>query len=236
MGPEIAELKEMIKNIDILIEKEALERAERSKMESARSKEQAEILKEQAKRSKEQSERFKELDKLFEKTGKMFDETRKMFKETDAKFKETDKQIKNAFDLFEGQWGKLMESLVAGDLVRLLRERGIQITDTSTRRKGKKQGENYEFDIIAHNGTEIVIVEVKTTLRVKYVKKFLEQLKKVKEWLPEYKNFSIYGAIAFLDEQEDSALYAQKQELFVIKATGDSASIVNDANFKPKAF
>lgn len=36
----------------------------------------------------------------------------------DTKFKETDKRIKEGFELFEGQWGKLIESLVEGDLIR----------------------------------------------------------------------------------------------------------------------
>ncbi len=90
-------------------------------------------------------------------------------------------------DLFEGQWGKLMESLVEGDLVRLLDKRGIQVNDTSTRRKGSRNGEHYEFDIIAHNGEEIVIVEVKTTLQVGPVKKFIKRLHRAKDYLPECK-------------------------------------------------
>ncbi|MBK8632960.1 MAG: hypothetical protein IPN72_05100 [Saprospiraceae bacterium] len=32
-------------------------------------------------------------------------ETDSKFKETDLKFQQTDKRIKEAFDLFEGQWG-----------------------------------------------------------------------------------------------------------------------------------
>ena len=63
-------------------------------------------------------------------------ETDNKFKETDIKFKETDKRIKAAFDLFEGQWGKLMESLVEGDLIKLLQAKGINVHDTSMRRKG----------------------------------------------------------------------------------------------------
>ncbi|MEA3639735.1 MAG: hypothetical protein VBE63_07305 [Lamprobacter sp.] len=37
--------------------------------------------------------------------------------------------------LSTSQWGKLMESLVEGDLVNLLRARGIAITDTTTQLK-----------------------------------------------------------------------------------------------------
>ena len=193
-------------------------------------------FKETAERFKETDAKFKKTDLKFKETAERFKETDTKFKETDAKFKETDKRIKAAFDLFEGQWGKLMESLVEGDLVRLLRDRGIMIRDTSSRRKGAYQGQNYEFDIIAHNGDEIVVVEVKTTLRVKHVQKFINQLSHLRTWLPEYKHFKVYGAVAFLRAEEESELYAERQELFVIQATGNSASIVNDVHFMPKAF
>ena len=177
-----------------------------------------------------------ELIKSQQETNSELKEIALRFKETDAKFKETDKQIKAAFELFQGQWGKLMESLVEGDLVLLLRERGVMIRDTSSRRKGSYQGQNYEFDIIAHNGDEIVIVEVKTTLRVKHVNQFINQLERVKIWLPEYSDFKVYGAVAFLRAEEASDLYAERQELFVIRATGNSAAIMNDTRFVPKAF
>lgn len=158
------------------------------------------------------------------------------FKATDAQFKETDKRIKAAFDLFEGQWGKLIESLVEGDLLNFLQARGIQVQDTSTRRKGNYQGTSYEFDIIAHNGDEIVLVEVKTTLRVSHVKKFIKRLEQAKTWLSEYKNFKIYGAIAYLKAYEKSDAFAEAKKLFVIRATGDSASIINAVDFRPRVF
>ncbi|MBK7635705.1 MAG: hypothetical protein IPJ13_16580 [Saprospiraceae bacterium] len=63
---------------------------------------------------------LKELVLSQKETDNKFKETDSRFKETDIKFKETDKRIKAAFDLFEGQWGKLMESLVEGDLIKLL--------------------------------------------------------------------------------------------------------------------
>lgn len=169
-------------------------------------------------------------------TDAKFKETDVRFKETDAKFQETDKKIKQAFDLFEGQWGKLMESLVEGDLLNLLQARGIKVRDMYTRRKGNYQGTSYEFDIIAHNGGEIVVVEIKTTLRVGHVKKFIKRLEKIKTWLPEYKDLKIYGAIAFLKTEEESDTFALSKKLFVIRATGDSASITNPIDFKPRAF
>ena len=181
-------------------------------------------------------ELLKELALSQKETDAKFKETDAKFKETDAKFKETDKRIKKAFDLFEGQWGKLMESLVEGDLVRLLQSRGIAVHDTSMRRKGSHEGKNFEFDIIAHNSNEIVIVEVKTTLRVQEVQDFLEKLDHAKTWLEEYKDYNIYGAVAYLREESGSATYAEKKKLFVIRATGKSATIINEEHFVPRAF
>lgn len=181
-------------------------------------------------------ELLKELVLSQKETDAKFKETDAKFKETDAKFKETDARIKAAFDLFEGQWGKLMESLVEGDLIRLLNERGIEVHDTSMRRKGSHNGQNFEFDIIAHNGNDIVIVEVKTTLKVGDVKRFISKLENAKTWLEEYKDYNIFGAVAFLQAHSGSELYAENKKLFVIRATGDSASIINKEGFVPKSF
>ena len=177
-----------------------------------------------------------EIKAILKELAKSQQETDAKFKETSDKFKEKDKRIKQAFDLFESQWGKLIESLVEGDLIALLRQRGIDVHHTAQRVKGNYNGKNFEFDIIAHNGEEIVVVEVKTTLRVKHVQAFLEKLKHVRVWLDSYKDFKVYGAVAFLRPEENSDAYAENEALFVIKATGKSATIINQSDFVPKVF
>jgi len=202
------------------------------------------LFQETDRRFKETDRRFKETDRQFKEMQRAWDhsfqETRREFQETqqalDRRFQETDKKMKALQDLFEGQWGKLMESLVEGDLVRLLSKRGIQVNDTSTRRKGARNGESYEFDIIAHNGEEIVIVEVKTTLRARPVEQFIERLQRARHYLPEFRTYRIFGAVAYLRAEQASDRYAQNQGLFVIRATGDSAAIVNPADFRPRTF
>ena len=61
-----------------------------------------------------------------------------------------------------------MSLLVEGDLVSLLKERKIDVIGVAKEHKRTIDGKDYEIDIIAINGQEIVAVtEVKTTLRNK---------------------------------------------------------------------
>jgi hypothetical protein len=182
------------------------------------------------------SEKFQETAKRFEETDKQFKETAKQFKETDRQFKETDKKIRELDRLFTSQWGKLVESLVEGDLIKLLNTKNIRVERTIQRVRGNRDGQNYEFDIIAVNGDDIVIVEVKTTLRPADITDFHEKMWKAKTYLPEYNGKQIYGAVAFITAEGSSERMAEKQGFFVIRATGNSSSIINQDDFKPKAF
>jgi Holliday junction resolvase-like predicted endonuclease len=145
-------------------------------------------------------------------------------------------EIRNTFErLYTSQWGNLVDSLLEGDAIKIFNQHGIELTGTM-RRTGQRDGIKYEFDIIAINGTNIVIIEVKTTLRPEDIRDFLKKLKMTKQWMPEYKDKIVYGAVAFISEDAGSSAMAEKKGLFVIKATGDSASIINSEVFIPKTW
>ena len=148
----------------------------------------------------------------------------------------TEQQIVRITELFISQWSNMVSTLCNGILLEILNARGCKVTSTSQQRKCRLHGQQFEFDIIAHDGNAIVIVEVKTTLRVKHVKEFVEKLSHAKNMLHEYQNYSIYRAMAFLRAEEASDVLAAKEKLFVIKATGNSASITNPNDFVPKVF
>ena len=144
------------------------------------------------------------------------------------------KEITRLRNLFESQWSRLIEALVGGKLVELLKERGIDVNRITTNYEGNYQNRQYEFDILALNGSEVVVVEVKSRLQVQDVKELLDELKQFKTWVPEYRDKKIYGAVAYLRVDEDAIKYAENQGLFVIKAVGDSASMINGSDFQPR--
>ena len=185
---------------------------------------------------REVSKSQKDTDRCMKETDRRMQETDRRMQENALQMKETDRRLKKAEALFTTQWGKLMETLVEGDLLKLLEQKDIRVDDTAMNVKGQHQGENWEVDILASNGEEIVLVEVKTTLNLQNVKDFIYKLNKFTTWKSKYKGDKMYGAVAYLKADQGSAQYAEKQGLFVIRATGSSSSIINKKNFTPKIF
>ena len=123
-----------------------------------------------------------------------------------------------------------------GDLVKLLKEKGVSVQRTLKNMKREHGEQQFEFDIIAINGPEIVVVEVKTTLTVRYVDDFMKKLKRFTDFAPEYQGKKVYGAVAYIRADQSSHTFAERRGLFVIRAVGSSSSIINKKGFKPKAF
>ena len=221
-----AEIRETLRQVGEQFRENEARAAEN---EARAKREMAELREELKQQSKAADRRQKEADRR----QKEADRRRK---EIDRQMKETDRRLKKAEGLFTSQWGKLLESLVEGDLVPLLNDRGIEVETTHQRRKGRMGGEHFEIDIVAVNGREVVVVEVKTTLRSEDVTEFLAKLSVFPDFCKEYRGRRILGAVAYLDTADSVITYAERQGLFVIRATGSSASIVNGPDFEPREF
>jgi hypothetical protein len=192
------------------------------------------LFQETDRKFKETDKKFQETSKRIQETTKQMQETDKKFQDTDKKFKETSKKLNQLERLFTSQWGKLMETLVEGDLIAMLNNRGVKVNVTFSRVGGIYEGKQFEIDIIAENGDEIVVVEVKTTLKPDDVKDFQKQMNNIRKYLPRYKESKIYGAVAYLTADGNAHIMAENKGFFIIRATGKSATITNSEDFKPK--
>lgn len=123
-----------------------------------------------------------------------------------------------------------------GDLIALLNRRGVGVDQLSANLERNYGGRRWEIDIFAVSSAELVAVEVKTTLRVGDVDHFVKTLRSVTVLLPDYAAHAAYGAVAYLKANESADAYAERQGLFVIRATGSSASITNREDFRPRTF
>ena len=191
------------------------------------------------------SENLKDLSESLKETRRIMkqnsEESKADFAELRAIQKKTELVIEKVGSRFDQRWGDLVEALVRGKLVKIFKKQNIDIKRTYTEATAEWEQpngkvKNREFDIVVANGTEAVVVEVKTTLEARDVHYFLDNLKDFKKYFPKHEPDTIYGAMAYLKTKKGADKLAEENGLFIIRATGDSAHLVNKDGFKPKVF
>ena len=184
----------------------------------------------------------KQVSEAQQRTEEAQQRTEAALKETQEAVKKQGENLDKASGNFNNKWGAFMEKLVKGNLIDLLQKQGISV-DVVIRKieiwdKNNKD-QLAEFDLLAVNGDEMVVVEVKTTLSSEKLVKFIHKLEKYKHRLPVDKRKKIYGAVAYLDSDGNAKEEAIKQGLFVIEAPrrdGEFATIANPEGFEPRRF
>ena len=119
---------------------------------------------------------------------------------------------------------------------KLLQERNVEVEAVASRIRLSRDPKLREVDLFAANGEEAVAVEVKTTLKPEHVTDFVELLDELPRLFRGYRARRLYGAVAYLKADAGTIRYAMRKGLLVIRATGSSASIVNEPDFKPRLF
>ncbi len=132
------------------------------------------------------------------------------------------------------RWGRFVEELVRPAVIRMFRDRGIDINQTSLR--VKSEAVKIEIDILGVNGDVVVAVECKSRLSQDDVDEMCDRLRKFKSAFPQYANYQIYGAVAGIEINESVDVYAYRKGLYVIRTSGDSVEIANDEKFKAIAW
>jgi hypothetical protein len=153
-----------------------------------------------------------------------------------TELKRTVERTSKAVDSLTTRWGRFVEELVEPAVLRLFQEKGIDIKEVYPRARVKRQGIAMEIDILAVDDTDLVVVECKSRLSKDDVDEFIEKLTRFKIAFPHYKNYRAYGAVAGIEINEGIDRYAYKKGLFVIKPSGDTVAIINDADFQPNTW
>jgi RecB family endonuclease NucS len=153
-----------------------------------------------------------------------------------AELKRTVERTSKAVDSLTTRWGRFVEELVEPAVLRLFQEKGIDIKEVYPRARVKRQGIAMEIDILAVDDTDLVVVECKSRLSKDDVDEFIEKLTRFKIAFPHYQNYQAYGAVAGIEINQGIDRYAYKKGLFVIKPSGDTVVIINDADFQPNTW
>lgn len=153
-------------------------------------------------------------------------------KETDRRFQDMRRTVGD----LTSQWGLFIENYVVPACERIFDRRGISIDTTMQHAKSYRRAGGLEIDVIAYGSGQVVAIRVKADLDVEAVNCFLEDLQQFREFFPEYADWKIYGAVAGMRIEDGADRYAYRQGLFVLAQSGDTVQIMNDEQFKPKAW
>jgi len=182
--------------------------------------------------------------------GRAMRELIEQSKETDRRMQETDRRMAESRAVLDkkiaelgaqigglgNRLGEFVEGVVRPGLVRLFRERGIDVRETHRDLEAERNGRKAQVDLLVVNDAEVVVVEVKSKLSQRDVEDHLERLALFKELFPRYADARVLGAMAAMVVPEKQAAFAERAGLFVIGQAGDDAVLLNSPGFAPKAW
>ena len=186
---------------------------------------------------RETDRQMKETDRQMEETDRKFQETDRQMKETDRKIQETDrilKEVSKKIGDLGNRLGDFVQEMVRPAVVRIFRERGIDVHEVHPNIYVSRGELSAEIDLLVVNEQEAIAVECKSQLTIEDVNDHLARLEKLKVLLPKYREVRLMGAVAAIVMSDDVARYAYRKGLYVLAQSGDSILIRNDGKFSPK--
>ncbi len=134
----------------------------------------------------------------------------------------------------------MAEDIIAPSIPRILQEAmkcqeepqmiGVRI------RKRLSDGRSQEYDVIAVCEEYLLINETKSRLRPEDIPAFIKRLRMVRDFLPEYADKKIVGALAAFYIDHSLITYGERQGLIMLGMAEGLAELLNQAEFTPKLY
>jgi len=157
----------------------------------------------------------------------------KMSMEFDRRMEKTDEQIKRTNQDVGGltsSVGALVSSMVSGSIIEKFEALGYDDLDRCCEKqkfRNKKLGIKGEIDLFLENGDVAILIEVKTSLDTKDVRKHIERLEKFRCYSDARGDKRRFiGAVAGASIEGDAMEFAHENGLYVIVQSGDAVEIV----------
>lgn len=250
----LAELAQSQKETERIIKEQSIA-AERSRQEFERSRQDFQQMAQETDRrfqqmTQETHRLFQESDRKFQQLSQEVNQqisqlnqeisnVNKQISQVNQEISVVNKQISTVnkqISSLGGKWGRFVENIVAPSCETIFLDRGIDVHQVSQRVRKRVNGDTLEIDVLVTNQDSVLVVEVKSSLGVEDVKDLIVDLKRFRQFFPEYEQKRLYGAVAGIEIEGGADIYATNQGLFVLKQKGEAMGIVNTPEFQPKTF
>jgi hypothetical protein len=182
-------------------------------------------------------------EKLREESAKSIEETRRVHRETERTLKEThlahqetqkahretERTLNKAIGSLSNTLGSLIEHVMTPDLPRKFKQFGFTFDCIKTVKWADGEGNIYtEIDALLENGTQAMVVEVKTTLRRDDIDDHLERMERVRKYADTHGDKREFlGTMAAAITNKAAKDYALSKGFFVIEPSGEDVKISN---------
>jgi hypothetical protein len=185
---------------------------------------------------KDEMKEFKDEMKEFKDEMKDFKNEMKDFKDEMLEFKVEMKGFKKESNKMwsdlANKMGTIVEDIVAPNLPRIAQEyfgcnakmrSMIRVKQFNTIDNSKKR----EFDIIIVTEDKLIINETKSTSRIHYIDDFIDVLKEIFDYFPEYKDKKLIPVFSSLQIPDEVVKYLTKNNIYALGMKDDTMTILN---------
>ena len=191
----------------------------------------------------ESNKRWEKADKQRAESAKQWAEHQRWMRAADKRWEESRAEHKRWVDEVNKQWaehkrwmkqadkrwgdianvqGEIAEDLFRRNAAATLHAHGIQVDEVHHHLKGPG---TREYDVVAVNGSEAVVFEIKNKLRSDDAPKFLgTQLPQFKTAFPQYEAYQVYGGIGALVMSREQEAEVAAMGLFVLTQGEDGTA------------
>lgn len=175
---------------------------------------------------------FDDVWRMFQEMGQQMKATDRQMKETDRKLQELSRQLGS----HGNRLGEFVQEMVRPAVVRLFKSRDLPVHQVMPNIVAYDDNGRFimEIDLLVINATTAIAVECKSKLTVEDVTEHLERLEGFKDCFPQYRDYTLLGAVAGIVLPDDVGRHAYRRGLYVLAQSGDGVELRNDVQFEPK--
>jgi len=192
-------------------------------------------LREYSRQNERKSDRaFRKFDRRLKASAAEFDrrmaEQRAENEQRDAKAEREWEKLRSEVGKITGSIGRIIEHMLGGKILEKFHALGYRVDDYTRNHffSVKKLGIRGEIDLMLHDGDVSILIEVKTTLDIADIRRFLETMRKYRIYTDaRWKDTPRYvGAVAGAVVDDNAMQFAHENGLFVIVQSGEAVEIL----------
>jgi len=147
------------------------------------------------------------------------------------------KRMNKMWGELANKMGTLVEDIVAPNIAGVARRYfgAEELEDFMIRRRKrntKDKNKVREFDVIAVWDDKVIINETKSTPRMDYINEFIEVLKEIIDYFPEYRDKQIIPIFSSLYLPEDIVDYLTRNKIYAMGMNDDTMDLLNFEKIK----